>query len=435
MSRDIALVKRASAALAAAGLLAAALGQLLLVGSAQAAQVTSRSIRMTSSVPSNVGACTVSCDVTYNVGFTTATTNTIQGIVIDFCNDSPLVGATCTAPTDFNINEGTLAIGSLTGISGFTLDAASDANTVVLTNGSGGSVSAATAVVIPLGTSSASDGLRNPSDIGTFYARVLTYATTAGATGYTSATPGTHIDDGGVAMSTAYQLTVNARVQEQLEFCVAAITGTIDTDAEAPANCAAADFNGTNQTVDIGVVDSGAASVSPVSATNGGNDRNGGIMIRTNAVNGATISYFAEQASTGTNHLGSLRVSGASCNAGTVQTDQCFDSTNNGDSDNAPTSFAAAGERFGMSISTVIQPTGSTTTNLTEDADYNGDGTAAGGFEWVETGTNDPATRLAYSSTVMDYEMLVLNFAARAAATTPTGSYSVTSTYIATATF
>lgn len=406
-----------------------------LAGTAKAAQVTSRSIRLTTSVPTNSGACTVSCDVTYNVGFTVATTAVIQGIVIDFCSDSPLIGATCTAPTDFDINESTLAIGSLTGISGFTLNAASDTNTVVLTNGSGGSVSAATAVAIPLGTSSSSDGLRNPSTVGTFYARVLTYTTSAGATGYTSASPGTHTDDGGIAMSTARQLTVNARVQEQLEFCVAAIAGTIDTNGEAPANCSATDFNGTNQTVDIGVVDSAAASVSPVATGNGGNDRNGGVMVRTNASNGATISYFAEQASTGTNHLGSLRVSGASCNAGTVSTDQCFDSTNNGDSDNAPTSFATSGEKFGMSIGMVLRPTGSTTTNLTEDVDYDGNGTAAGGFEWIETGTNDPATRLAYSSTVLDYEMLVLNFAARAAATTPTGAYSVTSTYIATATF
>ncbi|HSH31808.1 MAG TPA: hypothetical protein VK963_04055, partial [Candidatus Saccharimonadales bacterium] len=60
---------------------------------------------------------------------------------------------------------------------------------------------------------------------------------------------------------------------------------------------------------------------------------------------------------------------------------------------------------------------------------------ANGGFAWDQSGTNNPATTLATSPTVLDYEMLVLRFAARAAATTPTGSYAVTSTYIATATF
>jgi hypothetical protein len=234
-------------------------------------------------------------------------------------------------------------------------------------------------------------------------------------------------------MSTARQLTVNARVQEQLEFCVAAIAGTIDTDGEAPANCTAFP---TATTIDIGVVDSNAASISPVAAGSGGNDVNGGIMVRTNAVNGAAITYFAEQNSSS----GRLKVAGATCSGstgsydtGSSVVDQCFNS--NADQDDAGNDFSTSGEKFGMTASHVLRPTGSTTTNLTRNGEYDGDGSAAGGFAWDQSGTNDPATALASSSSVLDYEMLVLRFAARAAATTPTGSYTVTSTYIATSTF
>jgi hypothetical protein len=164
-------------------------------------------------------------------------------------------------------------------------------------------------------------------------------------------------------------------------------------------------------------------------------------MIRTNANGGATISYFAELDTTGAadNHRGTLKVIGSACNAGNVSTDRCFDAA-------GATQVAMTGERFGMTSSSVLRPTGSTTTNLTRDTDYDGDGTVVGSctagtidspncWSWVESGANTPAETLATSSTVLDYEMLVLRFAARAAATTPTGSYAVTSTYIATSVF
>jgi hypothetical protein len=145
-------------------------------------------------------------------------------------------------------------------------------------------------------------------------------------------------------------------------------------------------------------------------------------MIRTNAFGGATISYKAEQ----NNSSGKLKVLGAAC-SGTSSTDQCFN--NAVTTDNFTNT---AGERFGMSLNTVLRPTGSTTTNLTRSATYSGNGTPTANFEWDDSGA---AVQIASSSTVMDYEMLVLNFAARAAATTPTGAYQVISTYIATATF
>jgi len=422
--------------------LTASLLSALSVTTAHASQVTSRFIRTTSSVAS-------ATTVTYNVSFNPATVtgtgaDDIKGIVVEFCQNSPLVGATCTTASGITATPTTGNISvAHTGATGtpvsFAVDAASTSTgRLILTHATGLDVINAANPI------SFNFTATNPSAVGTYYARILTYNTTAGAIAYVSATPGTHLDDGGVALSTARQLTINARVQEQLEFCVGAIPSTVVSAGTAPANCSDAMFNGSTQTVDIGVVDSTTPSVSPVAAANGGNDKNGGVMIRTNANSGATISYFAQQASSGTNHLGSLRVTGASCNAGSVSTDQCIDSAGA-----SQISFAtgAAGEKFGMTAGKVLRPTGSTTTNLVRNTNYDGDGTAtavacvagtidsASCFAWVETGSNNPAETLATSSTVLDYEMLVLNFAARAAATTPTGSYTVVSTYIATSTF
>jgi hypothetical protein len=268
--------------------------------------------------------------------------------------------------------------------------------------------------------------MTNPSVAGTFFARILTYNSTAGAAAYTATAPGTHLDDGGVAAAIVSQLTVNARVQEQLQFCV----GSLDNGGSAPADCATG-FTGT--TVDIGVVDS-AGAVTPVATSSGGNNKNGAAMVRTNAANGVVIDYFAEQATSGTNHLGSLRVTGASCNAGAVGTDQCFNSAGT-----TQAVFSANTEDFGMTISAVDASQGATGGNLVRDAEYNGDGTLAVGFAWDESGSFD---RIASSAggaqpenRVVDDEMLLLRFAAVAGVTTPTGSYTVVSTYVATATF
>lgn len=399
-----------------------------------AAQITERQITIATSEVSATG-------VNYDVSFIPTQTTAIEGIVVDFCQDSPLIGQACdktngvtSVPTtgtitvsqtgatpaseNFDAVAGTTPAAGrllLTHTTGFT--AVSTTNPITFT----------VTVDNPTGTAS------TVGDPGTYYGRILTYTDDTVATDYTSTTPGTHLDDGGVAMSTAHQLTVNARVQEELEFCVGVVDSTVTSDGTAPANCSAGAFSGSTPTVDLGVVSSSSPSISPIDTANNGNDNNGAVMIRTNAVNGATVTYFAEQETSS----GRLKVIGATCSgstgtfdAGSSTQDQCFNSNN--DQDDAGNDFSTSGEKFGMTISNVFRPTGSTTTNLTRDANYDGDGTAAGGFAWEQDGT---VTSIASSSTVLDYEMLLLRFAARTAATTPTGFYSNTSTYVATSTF
>jgi hypothetical protein len=80
---------------------------------------------------------------------------------------------------------------------------------------------------------------------------------------------------------------------------------------------------------------------------------------------------------------------------------------------------------------------GGTNDNLTCDTNYDGDGSCDGTvgavqYAWDDTGVFDT---IASSSTVLDDELITLKFAATAAATTPTGLYSTTANFVATATF
>jgi hypothetical protein len=386
---------------------------LMLPGRAAAyAQLSERSIAISTSVAS-------ATNVEYAVSFKTATTSDVQAIIIDFC-DGPIVGTVCVPVTGLNVNKGSTTINNLVGIADtWTVDTTVSSDTkLMIKNTSGGSIASGTTVSFKLGNGT-SNGITNPSTTGSFYARILTFATETPAISYNSGSvgaanpPAATVDAGGVALSTANQLTINARVQEILQFCV----GT--TDAGTASDCT--DISGT--VVDLGVIGSGVVSVSPVDPQNGGNNRNGLAMIRTNAVGGANIKYFASPVGGGSNLLGSLRVTGATCGTNTTLTDQCFNSPT------SKTEFVINTEAFGMTAT--LDTSNGDTTNLVRDAAYAGDGSAGEGFAW--TGTT-PAT-IASSPTVIDDEMLVLRFAAVAGVTTPTGQYGVRSTYIATSTF
>ena len=172
-------------------------------------------------------------------------------------------------------------------------------------------------------------------------------------------------------------------------------------------------------------------------------------MVRTNAANGVTVTYFAEADAGGTNHTRALRVDNATCTAdgipSTSNTDQCFNSQGS-----TQGTFTAGTERFGLTVAGVN--CGSTTSytctfasgayNLTRNANYDGDGTntyqtgTTNGFAWEESATAQAiASSTASGTKVVDDETLILKFAATSNITTPTGLYGVTSTYIATSSF
>jgi len=167
-----------------------------------AAQLTSRSVTVSSSAPSETG-------VTYTFNFDTADTTPVQSVNIDFCTTA---SGTCT-PAGTGVPSGLTTTGAAISGTPSGLGTGGSWTGVFTTNGRlriSNASSAGTA-----GTASvAFSGITNPSTANsTYYMRVTTYSDAA----YT-----TPIDTGTVAASTANQITVSASVDETLTFC----TGT-----------------------------------------------------------------------------------------------------------------------------------------------------------------------------------------------------------------
>ena len=212
-------MSRTTAMVTAAAMVLVLSVPIVLNGIVKAGIPASRKITMSSSVAS-------ATDVTYAVQFTTdqgGASSNVNGVVIEFCDSTPIIGdSSCTLPTGFDSKAPTtLALGSLVGLSSLTIDTVNSTAQRVILTGTNTAVATATAVTIPLGAAGGSDGITNPSTGNhTFYARVLTFATAGAAQAYTSGTPGSYVDAGGIALSTANQIQITAKVQERLSFCV-----------------------------------------------------------------------------------------------------------------------------------------------------------------------------------------------------------------------
>ncbi|OGL24055.1 hypothetical protein A2791_04100 [Candidatus Saccharibacteria bacterium RIFCSPHIGHO2_01_FULL_46_30] len=220
-----------------------------------AAQVTERSIALSSSSKATPG-------VTYEVNFKTAIgAANAEAFVVDFCQNSPLVGQACTPPVGFN------ATAAASAEVGFT-DVTATASKIVVT--ATDPMAANTQVSVPL------TGITNPTEAGTIYARILTFASAALADAYTSEVPGTSIDQGGLAISITDTSSVSGAVLESMQFCIARV--------EITANCANAAANPPTLKLGQGTGDVLALSSSAIST---GNIYT---QISTNAVGGAIVS-------------------------------------------------------------------------------------------------------------------------------------------------
>lgn len=418
MSNQIAaLQKRAVLAwfAVAALLIATVLPMLAQPRTVQAAEVQNRSVNISDSV---AGAT----DVTYSVSFDTGSAGNVDAMVLQYCDDSPIVGdANCADARSFswfNAAATDIALANQVGITNWTVDTVNtDSNTLILTRSgapAAGDPGASTTISFDVGAGGATDGVTNPTGANTsFYVRILTYDTVAAAQAYAPGTPGANRDDGGIALSTASQLTINARVQEVLTF-------TVGTD-DAADNCAAL----AGDTIDLGVLDTSGinrASTDPTADTNVGCAE-----VTTNAANGVQIYYVGDD----------LKVSGATCagstddDAGTASdVDQCINRDGDADAGTLTTGISAGDELWGIGISNVgTNAIANVTNNLTEVAAYDIDTAAEYSF------VPNTATEFANSATVVNQETIEIDAAATASITTPTGLYSTTLTFIATATF
>lgn len=398
-----------------------------------AGQISLRSLSISSAVPSNT-------NVNYTFTFTVVATSTLQGMKFQACTTA--VNA-CTAPTGLSFSSATFGSqGGFQGGANFAVDGTgagdcTPAANVLCSNRTDATNQTATSRNITFG------GITNPSTVNTaFFVRITTYSDNAYSVGL--------IQDYGVTASAVVQtLTTTAAVAEVLNFCVGSTAANAGSATSLiPTDCSAV----TGTTVNIGVLSTSQVNVSPVTTTNGGNDLNGLLMLRTNSTNGTTVSYDAIQAISGTNHLGTLRISGGSCDPtdpSTVTTDPCINSNP------AQATLTNGTEMFGMTVAGVnCESTTSYTCsfgagnyNLVRDAAYDGDGTnnatnfndtntvtgtTNNGYAWEDDGT---ITQIAASTTYVDDEALLLKFAATSALITPFGTYSVQTDFIAVTTY
>lgn len=439
-------LRRVSAIAQASILALAALLPLLLSGNASAGQLTSRSATINNSKIHN-GTTSLNTDVEFVFGYTLPnTTATKAGIMYQFCTN-PL--GTCILPTGMNVQtsnshdsqaswptNGTAfaAVSEAANVG----DCSLNTNAYIICYSRDESV--ATGVTGGAVTHTIS-GIQAPSAIQTVYIRVSIYSDDDFGSGDL-------VDAGTVAVAFVDQLTINGRVQERLEFCVAGVDDADTLPADVATCSGLSDSN-----VDIGIIDESSIAISPVNgtATNGADDDFGILMLNTNAQGGASIGYYADDATSvsggDTHQLKSFRVIPTDCSATVTDTnDQCFESAVNTGEGSTVTN---GDEVFGMYIPCVVQGTGgSTTSNLTTVNDaYNGSDEAittvadcenetfTSGSGLVGWNVGSTAETLISSSTVVDDEIVKLRFAAAAAASTPPGSYTVVTTYIATPTF
>lgn len=315
--------------------------------------LTSREIRISNSN----GAAT---DVTYQVTATTPTTQTIGSIAVQFCSNSPIIGDSCTAPTGFDVNEAGLAIATQSGITDWdtVVDASTTTNVLVLTRTGGPASFTAGVFSFEMGAGGGTDGVTNPTnDNETFYARILTFAdedddgdgclaADDSATCYpTVDNSATSLHAGGIALSTAEQITVTAKVQERLTFCVYT-DGNADTtlgDANT-ANCSGVAGSAVTLGDVNGVLTDAGAYVNTHAMFN----------VSTNASNGATIRAKGSTLTSGGNTIDAI-------GAGTAEA-----------------ASTPGTEQFGFCT---FQSDG---TGLVIDADYDG-------FDSVTPGTDDCA--------------------------------------------
>lgn len=428
MTKQTALTAlRRSSAIAQAAVLATAaiLPAVMLSGSASGEQLDNRYIDMSATQTSDGsgrdGGDANGQNVTYTVAFDLGTAHSnLEGVVVQFCSDSPIVGDSCT--------EANAAIGlDLTGVtvSANSLSGATDVDPSAWTVGGDNDTfilsDATTGIAGSLGDTVAFDidGVTNPTSVGSFYARIITYDDDTVATSYTAGTPGSNVDDGGIALSVANELTVTARVQEVLEFCIGTET---DSTYAGVTGDDCTDVAGTD--LSLGVVDSN--SIATTSTIDTPND--GAFMVRTNALNGAVVYYKAEQDTSS----GKLKIAGETCN-GTNLDDPCFNSVGT-----TRAAITSGTEEFGLALKDLSTSSGGATTALSCDTEYQGDGVDCSGavagnnYAWDDSGAFDT---LASSTGPIDDELVNLEFAATASPTTPTGLYTVTANFVATSTF
>lgn len=232
-----------------------------------AATLSERSVMPSSAAVSATG-------VQYAVEFTPQAD--ASAFVVDFCDNSPLIGQSCEAPAGLSVQTATTAT------SGVSIVGTRTANKLVATK----AMEANEPEVITF------TGITNPSSVGTIFARILTFEDSAAAEAYASDTTGAVIDSGSVAMYFNSSVAVSGTVLETLTFCLSGEEiGPNCSDADAPAAIILGQETAPGSGVyalEAGVLSEGTLHT----------------QINTNAVNGAVVRLRSSAACGGLVHQG-----------------------------------------------------------------------------------------------------------------------------------
>lgn len=413
ISFDLKAAQRLMCVVVAALLLVAGL-PMYFGSQARAAQVANRSITMSDSAPSanatvtsGVGSGT---NVTYRVAFDA--TVAAGSLVIDFCTETPLMDAVCTRPTGMDTTPCafTAVTGQVSAANNWTCT--STTNGQILMQGDGTTDIAAGTQTFDL------TGITNPSTVGTFFARVSTYANITQGTYSGPTSAGNFVDFGGIALSTVNVITITARVQEQMTFC---LTRMIWSDPpNGWTDCSDPDVGSFPPAVVIGhtvngieILDQSAVDTTPIYS-----------QISTNATNGAVVRI----------RNSNLACGGLSSDNGTT----CSIPAHNPAGPNA-TAMTAGTAAFGLHVEDSV-PGPSGINSLFAAAHYNA-GANTYGMEHDATAPVTFGVTSTFGSTIATAPGPVYrantsySFAATASLTTPAGIYNANMSMIATGTF
>lgn len=369
-----------------AGLLALAASMFVSMPASAYNQVTSRSGLMGSSVPS--------ASTTYTFTWTTPSTETGTTYAVSFalCT-SPLQGS-CTGATGASFtagpatfssagSSGTFNSGGWALGTGATTCPVATASTICIYKSAGVALAASTSYTVEF------TAVQNPSTTGQFYGQISTY---------TAINPESGLNDfGGLALSTAQQMSVTANVQEALTFCV----GNTSSASCAGIGAATVPLNTSGST-------SNPLSSSVTSYGNAYMDAN------TNGQGGYVISYTGTSLTSSAGTIANAASGGTTMTGGSPGTEMFgFNVVNNtafgslGAEGGAPNPNAATSYTSGYGTSDVIAYNSSSQQNVLTMTGAN-------------SNVNDEYT---------------ITYGCNIATTTKAGSYTATQAYLATATF
>ena len=261
-----------------------------------AAIVAAAPLTVMSITPSS--ASTEAEGVSYSLTFTPD--QNAGAVVIDFCDNTPLLGQSCTAPAGLDVSGATAGAGGHTILPATGSD--TEGNTIFATKAG---ITADTPETLVF------NALVNPDDADVMYARIVTYADGTAAAGYDSEDPdaaGAVVDNGSVSMYFNDTVVVQGTVLETMTFCV--------SGADIAPDCAGA----AAPTITLGAeqgVGSGIFALVPGTVHEGSLH----VQMNTNATGGAVVRLKSSATCGGLMRLGSDECNIAAAGAGPIAVD------------------------------------------------------------------------------------------------------------------